>query len=231
MTAGILERLGVPMGDDMYPSSRANPLGYYEDEEFMSLNRTMLREAGGSPNDPPPLDALRALKEEFAPKIEQALKDRPPLWGWKDPVTALTIHLYEDHLEQPYIIVCHRDTKDIALSYNKMVGLSLSEIEELCEAYYASIDAFLADHADYPVLYVNYEDVVSAPKKWIDRIIAFTELHPSKEGRQQALHFVKPPTQMSLYRWMNMLKAGIEHPEKIIPYVRKRVRYFIDRNF
>jgi hypothetical protein len=229
MVAGILDRLGVAMGDQMYPESRANPLGYFEDKEFMDLNRRIVDDAGGSLNDPPPLEKILYLQGKYRPAIQNMLRDNPPVWGWKDPVTALTIHLYADYLVHPYIIVCSRNPEDVALSYSKMVGLSISEVKALRRTYNDSIDTFLSNYPDIPRLHLQYEDVLNDPVQWINQIISFTELKPISSQRRKAYDFVKPRSQMLVHRWKNMIQTALSHPMSVPSYILKRIKHALGR--
>ena len=102
MVAGSLKKLGVNMGKDTTPDS-TNPLGHFEDKEFVTLNSQILKKAGGSWTNPPAKEKILIQKEYFLRKIESLIqKQKSELWGWKDPRTCLTIELYLPYLINSY---------------------------------------------------------------------------------------------------------------------------------
>jgi len=225
MVAGILDILGVDMGSDMLPESRANPLGYFEDRAFMDLNRTIVEAAGGTLNDPPPLSAIKAQEERFRAQLRSmAAPDAPRRWGWKDPVTSLTIHCYADHLVNPSLIVCRRDPEAVAASYAKMVEMSPSAVKELRAAYNRSIDEFINAHPDIPRLELCYDAFVNDPEAHVHRLIGFLGLEPSEAQLQEATDFVKPKREIRWLRLKSLVKKGLNNPADVPGYVLKRVR-------
>jgi len=48
MLSGMLDRLGIDMGDDVVGRQESNPLGHFEDGDLLSLNELILAKAGGS---------------------------------------------------------------------------------------------------------------------------------------------------------------------------------------
>mgnify|MGYP006290474083 CR=1 FL=1 len=53
MVAGILEKLGIDMGTNYKKKNDSNPLGYFENVEFLEINKQILKKAGGSHDNPP----------------------------------------------------------------------------------------------------------------------------------------------------------------------------------
>ena len=120
LVAGGLNKFGVNMGSNFIKSDRGNPMGYWENKKFRILNGEILHRAGGSWDNPPPRDKILALKNEFAPRIKDLIKESElPLWGWKDPRTILTIELYLPYLKNPHFICCFRDPMEVAKSLQR----------------------------------------------------------------------------------------------------------------
>ncbi|KSW10770.1 hypothetical protein CF15_08305 [Pyrodictium occultum] len=128
MVAGILHILGVNMGERLLGAHWSNPLGHFEDLDFVELNEEILRAAGGSWDNPPAREAILAVAPRFYDRIRPLAEEerrRHEVWGWKDPRTSLTVELYLPHLENPYFIVCHRDWEAIARSLKRRDGMSI----------------------------------------------------------------------------------------------------------
>ena len=117
-----LERNGVNMGGGK-DKHRENP-------DFLSLNRTILREAGGhweSGTVPLPLEKVLEQQGKFDSKIRETIaRNMSPLWGFKDPRTALTVQLIMPHIlevdDDPFIYACFRKPEKIADSLNRRQG-------------------------------------------------------------------------------------------------------------
>lgn len=62
MTAAILNELGVNMGENLYVNYIANPIGHFEDMNFIILNRKILKTAGGNWEKPPTWKAILMQK-------------------------------------------------------------------------------------------------------------------------------------------------------------------------
>lgn len=88
-----LARCGINIGQHLMPQ-------VFEDWEFVQLNNSILLEAGGAWNNPPPEDAILAVGAEQ--RIAALVAERADIaaWAFKDPRTALTGKLYLPHLDR-----------------------------------------------------------------------------------------------------------------------------------
>ena len=113
LVSSILHAMGVRMGEPVHLEGlnpESQPQGYWEDQDFNSLNRQIIMAAGGHWRTPPPsgriAKAAKAYQKEMAQLIErkekaatqenlaaEALQGAPMWvgWGWKDPRNVLTI--------------------------------------------------------------------------------------------------------------------------------------------
>jgi len=120
LVSSILHAMGVCMGDPIHLERRdpqSQPQGYWEDQDFVALNRQIIKAAGGHWHNPPTresilraarrwapeMEALIAEKEEGVRKINEAgkaLTGAPQHigWGWKDPRSCLTMEAWWNHL-------------------------------------------------------------------------------------------------------------------------------------
>lgn len=138
---------GVFMGDRLMGSSPGNPQGHFEDMRFVNLNDSILAEAGGSWDNPPPEFEILQAGEKMCGRIAFLVKasQRAPLWGWKDPRTTLTVKCYLPFLSNPIFVPCFRDPADIAASLHKRDGTPIERGVALANEYNKRLLSFLND--------------------------------------------------------------------------------------
>ncbi len=98
--AELFQSAGLHIGERLFPGDRGNPRGYFEDDDFLTVQRAMLAKA--CPNDVPGwpdwgwteaevVDA--AVRDSYTPAMHALAATRAthPLWGWKDPRTTLLL--------------------------------------------------------------------------------------------------------------------------------------------
>ncbi len=192
LTAGILNMVGVHLGNILQGSDAFNKKGHFENQVIKQLNKEILREAGGSWDNPPSAQEILAQKDKFAFKIKRILKlEQKRVWGWKDPRTSLTIELFLPYLNNPCFIVCRRDIDEVALSLHKRNGFAIEKGRKLAKYYNAQIDYFLNKH-QYPTLEINFVDYFKRPEQVIDKILKFLDLKIGKRQQEKILHFIDP---------------------------------------
>jgi hypothetical protein len=120
LVSSMLHSMGIRMGDPVHLERRdpeSQPHGYWEDQDFVSLNRQIIRQAGGHWHQPPPrakiLRAGAGFGEAMGKLIEtkekrwQWLRDTSMGgeeeqsligWGWKDPRSCLTMEAWWPYL-------------------------------------------------------------------------------------------------------------------------------------
>ena len=119
MLAGMLHHLGVHMGTDLVMDNHVhNPLGYFEDRDFLRLNERILTAAGGGWAKPPGGEAIAEVVKsgEFENEIMELAEARTEPWGWKDPRTSLTLPVYQAVLPDMKIIVINRQANAVVES-------------------------------------------------------------------------------------------------------------------
>lgn len=141
-----LKDQGVNMGEKLLGPSKGNLQGHFENRRFLELNKKILKEAGGSWDNPPPEGAIIKAGRKFQNEIKEIVRqEQRKLWGWKDPRTTLTIRLYMPYLENPYFIVCFRNPYEVAKSLQKRNGFSLEKGLALATIYNERLLNFLTD--------------------------------------------------------------------------------------
>ena len=138
MLSGVLDRLGIDMGDDQVGRQQSNPFGHFEDGDLLSLNELILSQARGSWDNPPSAAHIQNQAAKLDDRIQKIILDKRLAnqdrhWGWKDPRTSLTINLYLPYLRNPYIIWSQRDPVSISNSLwirNKMPSQEANKLTE-----------------------------------------------------------------------------------------------------
>ncbi len=194
LIAGILKILGVDMGKDLLESNWSNPLGHFEDKRFVQLNDKILKEAGGSWDNPPTREKILSLMPKFSDEIKKLINEREgKIWGWKDPRTSLTVGLYLPYLKNPYFIICHRDSMAVAKSLQKRDNMDIEKGLYLSKFYSQQINIFLdTNFLNLRKLDLKYEEILKEPKKYLENLISFLDITPSSMQYNQALRFILP---------------------------------------
>jgi len=213
LTAGILEKLGIHMGDNLSRQSKFNVFGHLEDKETRLINETILKESGGTWYNPP---FKIFLSNEVKKKLKHILDSRSGYWGWKDPRTALTIHAYASLLVNPYFVVCLRDPAHIAHSLEQRGGDNDPSFEDgirLSLVYYQKIISFLQANPSYPRIFISYSDTIKKPIVTAKRIALFLGIHPTRRQlwriRLTTLNKSQIRIVLFLRRWKNGIKRLI----------------------
>jgi len=232
MIGGVLSRLGVDMGKELVGESWSNPLGHFEDRDFLELNNRILEAASGSWNVPPTEDAIRDQGGSFTEEIKDLIgRKSSGLWGWKDPRTSLTIQSYLPHLKNPYFIVCHRDSHAIAESLRRRDGMKIEEGMRLAEIYEERIDDFFAANPKLRRLDIVYEEMIADPEKQLRRIVDFLEIQASQEQYRKAMEFILPKEKIRQLSKrartkarIEMVKKAVTKPWKIPGFILKKIQ-------
>ena len=170
LVAGILEKLGVNMGERQVGVHWSNPLGHFENIDFVKMDDKILEKAGGTWDDPPDISKILELlsDKELMQEIENVVKKNEDMrWGWKVPTTSLTIELYLPFLTNPHFIVCYRDPEAIAKSLKKRDDMDREKALQLTDFYVKSIKDFFERHPELKYIELQYENVIKNPEETI----------------------------------------------------------------
>ncbi|MBO8131736.1 MAG: sulfotransferase [Candidatus Marinimicrobia bacterium] len=126
LLAGILHRLGIPMGNpfDLSKGKHLNKYGCYEDQEFQRINLNILFESGLLLDLTKRLDINEDLLERKVQKYNDRIKNfirsrKKEIWGFKDPALSYIVPYVHQLFENPYYIHLKRDIADTAASLYK----------------------------------------------------------------------------------------------------------------
>lgn len=172
LLSSILVDLGVNMGDNLFMRGKNQPYGHWEDRDFLALNRDILRAAGGKWNDPPSHERITVSGQRLMHRIAKLINEREDgkPWGWKDPRTCLTAHLYHHHLEDARYVYISRKHDDVIESLRKRGGGgSWDAYNRLCLIYEKRACDFIAS-GEKEYINVRYEQFMDESK--VERAIS-----------------------------------------------------------
>jgi hypothetical protein len=184
MLSSVLHSMGVSMGPEEH-LKRSNPisqpLGYWEDRNFVELNQDILTRAGGIWYEPPPHAAIIGAGVGVQDRIVELITERDThlRWGWKDPRTCLTIGCYQAalwELDVRYIRI-RRERAAIVESLirrGEPLGDIPANIPDLIAKYDQRVTDFF-EHYDPQRLIVGYEamtDLDTAAGE-VERLVEF----------------------------------------------------------
>jgi len=229
MIGGVLTYLGVDLGEDSPGKQPSNPLGHFEDREFLELNRKLIKAAGGTWDNPPDAYQIDNSKEKFADEIAALVSIKAnqhpyTLWGWKDPRTSLTVGLYIPYLNNPYILICQREPDQIAESLWKRNQFERKTSLDLIENYQRRINDFLKANPRIPSMELPYEEVVQQPRQWICKIADFLDFTPSRDQIEKAVSFVLPKEEIHKKKNIFQIKSILSLPLRGIGKILKLVK-------
>lgn len=179
LTAKMLHRMGVNMGDQLLAPNEFNPYGHWEDVNFFELNVEILGTAGGHWAVPPEEKAIVQAAHWLTHEIKWLLSwkaTRHKRWGFKDPRTVLTIPVWDRWLQNPHYVIVRRDKEAVINSLErraeeggagKDLGFTRNDWSGLYDEYDSRLREFLEEN-EQPAIGVEFEHFMSrstAPKE------------------------------------------------------------------
>jgi len=132
LVASILSTLGVDMGERQLAADLHNPRGYFEDLDFLTLNREMLRASAASDDGGHPdwgwTESERLDRDRFAAYRERAMElvgehgraAGTASWGWKDPRSTLLLDFWDPLLAGARYVLVYRFPWEVADSMQRL---------------------------------------------------------------------------------------------------------------
>lgn len=115
MTAQLLHRAGLFLGQDMLPKHRSNPHGHFEDREIVRFHDRVLGDNGldwqvdGSKLPVAGEEHRRQLREIVAEREAAQGDAAQEMWGFKDPRVCLFMDTWKSLLPDARILIVYRD--------------------------------------------------------------------------------------------------------------------------
>jgi hypothetical protein len=193
LVAGMLHAVGVAMNPNPRGWIHRKNYRTYEDSEFVRLNAAILHSVDGNWKKVPAREDLAALSDDLMGRMRRLIEDREErytIWGFKDPRTALTVHLYHPELPDPRYVVVGRKAEDIARSLATRSTLTADPDEwlPLIETYHARIWQFVDDY-EPRLLYTRYNALLSDEEE-VKRLVEFAGVERDN-AVEQAVGMIK----------------------------------------
>lgn len=183
--AGALFQLGVFMGTRRIGQTKYNPLGHWEDKDFVDLNKRIVGDWRHPFVD---FEPVRAAYRELVRGRESKFQ----VWGFKDPRMCYVFPYFAQVVKAKLkVINVTRNTRSIVRSLvnRKGKGLNVSgkQATRIVRCYLSAKDMALRTFGG-PILVVPYEGLVKKPEEQM-RIIAKFSGRPFV---QEAAGFIVP---------------------------------------
>ncbi len=123
--AELFKSAGLHIGERLFPGDTGNPRGYFEDEDILTLQRTMIAKACpaglvGWPDwgwtEAEELNEAAWAADEPAMRALVKLRERQKIWGWKDPRTTLLLEQWLRVLPEARFLFVVREPWKVAAS-------------------------------------------------------------------------------------------------------------------
>ena len=172
---GVLELLGVDLGDDLMSADEGNLKGYFENKTFFELNRKLLSEIGSSWNDTfYHTSKLESVKDKDIAIIKQLIRSEfaiSDIFSIKDPRLVFLFPVYARALEELNInikiLIPYRNPLEVAGSLKKRNGFS-SERGMLLWAYHVVLAEKYT--RNYKRIFFSFDKLLNNPSTVIHDI-------------------------------------------------------------
>lgn len=183
--AQLLHRCGLYLGQKnaLYGPQPANPDGFWENREYVSINAQILRTLGAGwdffpslADDWHEIERLHSIRAQ-AKRLLQGFEGHEP-WGWKDPRNSLTLPFWISLLPEMKVVVCLRNPLEVARSLQERNGSSYAFGLNLWTTYNQRLLDVLP-----PSQYIvtHYEAYFYRPQIELRRLLDFLRLPASDQ--------------------------------------------------
>jgi len=200
MVTRVLDALGVDMGLRACDDNGEHLV-------FTETDRAIMNELGqpvGDKNgrllvDAQPTEWTNGLCSKQVENYRTAANGKP--WGWKCGTTIFTFPCYEPFLEEPALIITHRNPWAAARSQEKlMTALHLPNVEgpltrqevflRVVQGAYLAIFTLLERFNYLPRVHVSYEAMLEAPIPGVHALATALGLEPKDYQIREAIDVV-----------------------------------------
>lgn len=178
-----LGALGVELGNNLKPGSSKNPKGFFEDLDILKINKDISTCFGltTTGSDVRPVDKTlfhqkKAIEiQKNATEILKAKFNKHMIWGFKSGGVLRLLPFWESVLKEmsaePIYVVALRNPLSVALSRKNLNPLrGVQEKSDL--EWLARMVPFFFMLRNRKKIVVDYDNVLSNPKKQLERIAA-----------------------------------------------------------
>ncbi len=179
-TTGLLQILGLELGDDLVGPEVDNIKGHFEDAATVELNRAIIRIFDAHPQFPQSFTIDRTAVDRIklvTTKIKNNINKRfgnYSLFGLKNPLVTLLLPFYKQALsELGYtikLIVVLRDPLEIALSIQKRTKRPLAAVLDVVDLY---LTALANSIKTCQKISVTFDDLINNTESIVNKIVSF----------------------------------------------------------
>ncbi len=186
----ILSKLELWIGaeQNLIGASQYNPRGHFELRAGVEFDNEVLRQAGGTWDQPPAIEAVDALAPTIRPAVQAWFGGRSA-WAFKDPRLCLTlpvwvpalaafdvriVHVVRDPLAVARSLVTRNEAMDVPASRFAKGEMAVSDALALWDEYNRRACLYV-ERLAVPRLFVSYDALVEAPATEVRRIAAFVD--------------------------------------------------------
>lgn len=120
LTAQILHRAGLFLGDSMLPENRSNSHGHFEDWEIVELHQKILEDNGLTWQvDGPSLPDVEESHHQRMRGISESRGAEHALWGFKDPRVCLFLREWKNLLPGAKVLLVYRNPVEACSSLHR----------------------------------------------------------------------------------------------------------------
>jgi len=221
LTASLLQTLGTDLGQALVAADRHNPKGYFEDTDFVALQRQMLAAAcpaddGGWPDwgwterEALAEESFAAYREE-AQRLIAAKQAGGHPWGWKDPRTTLLLDFWRELLPQARYLLVYRFPWDVVDSILRLRAPVFQEHLDYPLRIWLYYNRRLLDfyrRNRHRALLVSVNGLMQAPQFW-DLLESRLGVAGDRPALAQALTRIFDPQLFGQLPWDHPLVAAL----------------------
>ncbi|MBF7156036.1 sulfotransferase family protein [Bacillus albus] len=180
--AGVLDLLGVNMGEDLLQATPANVKGFFENVNFVVINEKILEMLNMTWMTPRlrrkifeseyQLVQSKLLLNEYKSLFNKEMKS---IWGLKDPRILLTFDVWKSYLEETsditYVFVWRPLEESIkSLSYRDNIDLELAV--DTLKIYYKNFICYRAElkRTNNDIVDIHFNDLLENPEIFVEEI-------------------------------------------------------------
>jgi hypothetical protein len=182
--AGVLDALGVPMGESAFRPNRKNPKGFFEDRDIVLFNRLYCR--GRSSPSGRTAERVAYLTRWMAVRSRDG-----KVVGCKQRCLGISVPDMVAAWPRLKVITTSRPTEDIVASMRRVGWGAGDERRRRVDAEIKRRDEDLG-RLGVPTMRVEYADILRDTRAVVEQIVAFVGIERDPEAIQRAMAFVEP---------------------------------------
>lgn len=167
LTASILQKAGLNIGDDLVGKGKGNTKGHFEDIDFVNFNENILinNDCNSVGWEPKKLYYSYELYQKGKVLISE--KNKGYDWGWKDPRNTLTLEFWHTILPNSIKVFIYRSPWEVADSlFRRATDHEFKNYPEnsleIWNEYNKQILSYYTNNTDNCLLY-NISDIINNP--------------------------------------------------------------------